>query len=156
MSLQCIHWWIGQWDWGSESYSINSISSSLSGMMADLFCNAVHINPFGRMCFYVCVCACVYKCVYIYKCVGVYMKINWWICSKVHFNAAPCLPFFSNCMSTQKIFSSNKKIKVQRSIFIKLWPFRLKIKTLQEDGRCSAKEMCLRGRPLNGLLDRMR
>lgn len=153
MSLQCIHWWIGQWDWGSESYSINSISSSLSGMMADLFCNAVHINPFGRTCFYMCVCTNI--SLYIYKISCIYKDKLMDLFGST-FDAAPCLPFLSNCVSTQKPFSSNKKIKVQRSIFIKLWPFRLKIKTLQEDGRCSAKEMCLRGRPLNGLLDRMR
>ena len=60
-------------------------------------------------------------------------------------------------LAIQKLFffPDKKKIKVQRSIFIKLWWFRLKIKALQ-DGRCSAREMCLRGRPLNGPLDRMR
>lgn len=61
-------------------------------------------------------------------------------------------------LAIQKLFffPDNKKIEVERSIFIKLWSFRLEIKTLYKGGRCSAKEMCLRGRPLNGLLDRMR
>lgn len=56
----------------------------------------------------------------------------------------------------QIFLPDNKKTEVEKSIFIKLWFFRLKIKPLQEDGRCLAKEMCLRGRALNDQLDGMR
>lgn len=103
-------------------------------------------------------------CVYINKSVCVYIyknkEIDGFFQEYILTQFLVCL-FLASVVTTapsiQKLFfPDKKKIKVQRNLFIKLWLFRLKIKTLQEDGRCSAKEMCLRGRPLNGLLDRMR
>lgn len=54
-------------------------------------------------------------------------------------------------------FPDNKPTKVWRNIFTKLRSFRLKIKKKLQGGcRCSSKEICLRDRALNTLLDRMR
>lgn len=98
----------------------------------------------------VCVCIYIHKNTEIARFFQEYILMKFLVCLLLATVVTTVL------VMQKHFFPGNKKNKAQRNIFIKLWLFKWKVKPLQEDGRCSAKEICLRGRHLNGLLDMIR